>query len=173
MGSRVVWLTRHWTGLVNAFLLVFATLPLLSPLLRAGGAEGPSDAIIRAYSLVCHQMPERSYFLFGYPMAFCERDTAIYASMALTGLLWARFRRRIPRLHWSLFLLLILPMALDGFSQLAGVRESTWQLRTLSGGLFGMACVWFGYPLFDLSTRLIRLSLRAPRPVRRAATLAA
>jgi len=157
-------LSRHWLAFVNAFLLVFASLPVLAPLLRAGSMTGFANAIISAYSVVCHQMPSRSYFLLGYQMAYCERDTAIYASMALAGLLWARFHRHLPRLHWRLFLLLILPMALDGFTQLFGLRESTWELRTITGALFGVACVWFGFPLLAVAMKLIRISIRASRP---------
>jgi uncharacterized membrane protein len=164
-----LWATRHWLALANGFLLAFAALPALAPLLHAGGMAGPADAIVRAYSLVCHQLPSRSYFVAGWQMAYCERDTAIYASMALSGLAWARFRRRLPPLHWSLCLLLALPMAADGFSQLFGLRESTWQLRTLTGALFGLACVWFAFPLLATSAKLVRIALRAsaPRPAGR------
>ncbi|MFI5267168.1 MAG: DUF2085 domain-containing protein [Chloroflexota bacterium] len=157
----LLWITRNWLAIVNTFLLAFAGLPVLTPLVRADGMTGSADAIAQAYSLVCHQMPSRSYFLLGYQMAYCERDTAIYAAMALSGLLWARYHRRLPRLHWSLFLLLILPMALDGSSQLFGLRESTWELRTITGALFGLACVWFGFPLLATSLKLIRIALRA------------
>ena len=161
----MTWLLRHWLLAANSFLLIFAALPVLAPLLHAEGLNGSADAIVAAYSLVCHQLPGRSYFIAGWQMAYCERDTAIYAAMALTGLGWAQWRRRLPRLHWSAFLLMCLPMAIDGFSQLAGVRESTWQLRTLTGALFGAACVWFGFPLMNTAVRLLRIALR-PRPLR-------
>ncbi len=156
----MIWLTRHWLILANAFLATFATMPVLAPLLHAGGLTGSSDAIVAAYSFVCHQLPSRSYFLAGYQMAYCERDTAIYLTMALAGLLWARFRRQLPNLPWWGFLVLVLPIALDGFSQLLGLRESTWQLRTLTGSLFGLACVWFGFPLLNLNMRLLRIAPR-------------
>ena len=42
--------------------------------------------------------------------------------------------------------LLIAPMALDGFTQLFGFRESTWELRVVTGTLFGIASVWLIYP---------------------------
>jgi uncharacterized membrane protein len=155
----------RWLFTANAFLLVFAALPVVAPLLHAGGLTGSADAIVTAYSLVCHQLPGRSYFIASYQMAYCERDTAIYVSMAVAGLVWARWHRRLPRLHWSMFLLLALPMAVDGFSQLAGVRESTWQLRTITGALFGAGCVWFGFPLLHTTIRLLRIALHA-RPVR-------
>jgi hypothetical protein len=57
-----------------------------------------------------------------------------------------------------LWLLLgILPIALDGMSQLLSqppmdflpFRESTPLLRTLTGFLFGFTTAWFGYPLVE------------------------
>ena len=164
--ALALWATHRWLMLANGFLLAFAALPVLAPLLHAGGMAGPADAIVRAYSLVCHQLPSRSYFLAGGQMAYCERDTAIYATMALSGLLWARFQRRLPRLHWSLFLLLLAPMALDGFTQLFGLRESTWELRTVTGALFGFACVWFAFPLLATSAKLVRIAVRSSQPRR-------
>jgi uncharacterized membrane protein len=169
--ASAAWLSRHWLAAANCVLIAYATLPVLEPLLRFGQVTAPADAIWAAYSFVCHQLPSRSYQLAGFQLAFCERDTAIYAAMAAGGLAWAHFRRAIPKLHWSVFGLLVLPMALDGFSQLFGLRESTWQLRSLTGGLFGVACVWFGFPLLDTSARLVRIGLRATTP--RAPRLAA
>ena len=40
-------------------------------------------------------------------------------------------------------------MAIDGFTQLFGWRESTPELRTLTGALFGLASVWLIYPRID------------------------
>jgi uncharacterized membrane protein len=37
-------------------------------------------------------------------------------------------------------------MAVDGLTQLAGLRESNWALRTLTGALFGLGTLWFVYP---------------------------
>jgi len=44
---------------------------------------------------------------------------------------------------------MILPMALDGFSQLLSWRESTWELRVATGLLFGAASGWLLYPRFE------------------------
>jgi uncharacterized membrane protein len=96
----------------------------------------------------------------GYKVALCERDVAIYGGMLLFGLLFALTGRRIPVLPWYLWLLLgIAPIGLDGFSQLISqlpvdiipFRESTPLLRVLTGGLFGVATAWFGYPMVEES----------------------
>jgi uncharacterized membrane protein len=44
---------------------------------------------------------------------------------------------------------LILPMALDGFTQLFGWRESTWELRVMTGLIFGLASGWLVLPRLD------------------------
>jgi uncharacterized membrane protein len=100
----------------------------------------------------------------GYKMALCERDMAIYGAIVLFGLLYALTGRRIKPLHWMLWILIgMLPIGLDGFSQLfsqmnwpwlASVlpyRESTPFLRLLTGGLFGFTTAWFAYPYMEES----------------------
>lgn len=84
----------------------------------------------------------------GWKIAICERDLAIYLAVLLVGLVYAR-RRQIPTLHPFAFVTLALPMALDGFTQLIGWRESTWELRVLTGSLFGLGCAWFVLPTLD------------------------
>lgn len=105
----------------------------------------------------------------GYKVALCERDVAIYAAMLLFGMVYALTRRRLPALHWVLWVLMALgPIGLDGFSQiisqfnlswLAGIlpyRESTPLLRVLTGGLFGFGTAWFAFPNIEDSMRETR-----------------
>src|SRR6266508_1600422 len=173
------WLAGHWAGLANALAAVFVALPLMAPVLMSLGWSSPALAIYSAYRLVCHQWAFRSYFLMGpqwtysydeleryggplapyaalggpeigYKVAFCERDLAIYLSLLLAGLAYVRFRNRIQPLSFRAYLLLILPMALDGFSQLFGWRESSPLLRVLTGSLFSIASVWLIYPRVEM-----------------------
>ena len=37
------------------------------------------DLLYRLFSAICHQLPDRSWFLDGHPLAVCIRCTAIYA----------------------------------------------------------------------------------------------
>ncbi|MGE3913141.1 MAG: DUF2085 domain-containing protein, partial [Chloroflexota bacterium] len=171
-------LQRHWVLAANLAVAVFLALPILAPVLLAAGFDTPANWIYAAYHSVCHQWAFRSYFLFGsevtydravlaglvghesvftfvgspdlgYKVAFCERDLAIYASVLLAGLGYAWKRGQISALGFSGYLLLIAPMALDGFTQLFNLRESTPELRTFTGALFGVASVWLIYPRVD------------------------
>jgi uncharacterized membrane protein len=58
-------LSRYW---ISIFLLVyggFTALPFLAPVLIQAGWQQPAKLIYLIYSFVCHQLPERSFFLFG------------------------------------------------------------------------------------------------------------
>lgn len=142
----------HWLFAANLTLIVFSTLPFLAPILAYAGLDGPATTIFRFYAITCHQMPTRSYFILGHQVAYCERNTAIYFTMAAGGLsyLWLR-RRRIRALPWRWYAVLILPIAIDGFTQLFGWRESNWQLRTITGALFGAATIWLAFPMLQES----------------------
>ncbi len=105
----------------------------------------------------------------GHKVALCQRDVAIYGSVLLAGLLFALLRPIRP-LSTRYFVLLALPMAIDGGTQMLGWHESTWWLRTLTGGLFGAGAVWWAYPYIDaamrdlLATEQQRRALRAAPP---------
>lgn len=89
---------------------------------------------------------------FGYKVAICQRDVAIYGAVLAAGLLYALMRqehKRVRQLPLWLFLIFLLPIGLDGVTQLIGLRESNWELRTLTGAIFGAAAVWFAYPYVD------------------------
>ncbi|MBF8255573.1 MAG: hypothetical protein HW375_480 [Anaerolineales bacterium] len=98
----------------------------------------------------------------GFKVALCERDVAIYGGILLGGLIFARVRGRVrPLPVWAWLVFGVLPMAIDGGSQLisgfsiaaAGwaVRESTPLLRTATGLLFGLLNVWLAYPYLEES----------------------
>lgn len=96
----------------------------------------------------------------GYKVALCERDVAIYGGILIFGVLFSLTGRRIKPLPWYLWLLVgILPIAVDGFSQLLSqpplnffpYRESTPFLRSITGFLFGFTTAWFGYPIVEES----------------------
>jgi uncharacterized membrane protein len=168
---------RHWLAALNAALGVFLAGGFAAPILAAAGWRPLAEPLYAAYHATCHQWAFRSFFLFGprplavydqqqlrdlgldpftfsgsadfgWKMAFCERDLAIYAALLLVGVLFAR-RRQLAPLGFAPYAVLILPMALDGFTQLFGWRESTWELRLGTGLLFGLASAWLVLPRLD------------------------
>jgi uncharacterized membrane protein len=170
---------RVWPLAAAISVTVFALLPVVAPLLLEMGQTGPAMAIYAFYRFTCHQWAHRSFFVLGselsysaddlvavagpdgpygflgsdalgYKMAFCERDFAIYATAALASIAFSAFRHRIAPLSARWYLLLLLPITLDGTSQLFGLRESTPFLRVLTGLCFGLGSVWFIFPRVDM-----------------------
>jgi len=187
VNHMVEWISHHWLALLNLLFLLYVGLPILAPVLMEAGAETPARVIYTIYRPACHQLPERSFFLFGasavydrsalpaegvassdnvfvrrkyigdpqhgYKVAICERDVAIYGSMFLMGLLFALMRGHLPKLGVKWLLLFALPMFIDGGTQLIGLRHSTWDLRLITGAIFGVGLIWFAYPYIEESMK--------------------
>ena len=153
--------SRHWILFVNIISGLFVGLPILGPWLRAQGVGWPADAIYVFYRLSCHQLDKRSFFVFGQKMCLCQRCMAIYGGVFLLGLVYPLLRGRLRPLRWRWMFLLWTPMALDGFTQLFGWRESTWELRLITGGLFALSCVWVGFPHLERAFGEMREQLEA------------
>ena len=170
---------RHWLLAVNGTLAVFLVCAVAAPFFAAMGWSALAEPLYAVYHFTCHQWAFRSFFVFGpqplavysqqqladlgtdpytfignaslgWKMAFCERDLAIYVGLLAVGLLYAR-RRDVEPAGFLLYAVLILPMAVDGFTQLFGWRESTWELRVVTGLLFGLASAWLVLPRLDAS----------------------
>jgi uncharacterized membrane protein len=72
--SFTYWLACHYLAILNTFVFVFFIgLPFLAPTLMELGLVTPAKLIYKSYSITCHQLPYRSWFLFGeqgyYPRA--------------------------------------------------------------------------------------------------------
>jgi len=59
------WFVRHWLALVNLWWFLYVGVPFLAPILMHAGMEGPARLIYLAYQPLCHQLPYRSWYLFG------------------------------------------------------------------------------------------------------------
>lgn len=103
----------------------------------------------------------------GYKVALCQRDVAIYFGILLFGIFF-NFFRRIKSLPWYLWILIgLVPIALDGISQILSqppfsllpFRESTPFLRVLTGFSFGFFTAWFGIPSVEESMAEARMVL--------------
>lgn len=211
------------------FSLIFGLyvgLPFLAPIYMRLGWERAGDAIYWFYSFQCHQLPQRSFFLFGsktmYPLseiqlywqntfnpiilrqfignpevgwkvAWSDRMISMYTSILLFAWLWWPFRRKLKPLPLWGFILLALPLAVDGtthlVSDLAGIGQgfrdsnawlvnltnnslgptfykgdalgsfNSW-IRLITGVLFGLGLVWFGFPYFETYFSDIAYSLK-------------
>jgi uncharacterized membrane protein len=221
------WLRMVYSNWLVWFTLLFGLyvgLPFLAPLLMHWSYETPARMIYTVYSFLCHQLPERSLFLFGakpsywtgeiaavwptngdlslwrnfignssmgWKVAWSDRMVSMFSSILVFGWLWWPIRRKIRPLKMTGVLLLMLPMAIDGIthmiSDVSGLHSgfrftnewlavltqnslpasfyigdaigsfNSW-LRLITGLLFGLSMVWFGFPIIDEAISLSRRS---------------
>jgi uncharacterized membrane protein len=210
----IFWLSNHWLAILNTLAFLYVAPSFLAPVLMYLGAEGPAAFVYTIYRLLgCHQLPQRSWFLFGpqfaytlpelgaqlgpnaipdplawgrftgnetlgYKVAFCQRCTATYGAIFLSGLVYGLLRsvlgREVRPIRWWVYLGLgIVPMGIDGGYQLLSYalpllipsipispHETTALMRVITGALFGWATVWLAYPYVEETADDIRGSLQ-------------
>jgi len=220
-----LWLSRRWLLVFSLFYGLLVGLPFLAPVFMRLGWGAPGRAIYFFYSFLCHQLPERSFFLFGphgmydlsniqaawqdtinplvlrrfigsqemgWKVAWSDRMVSMYTSILFFSWIWYPLRKRIKSLPlWGL-ILFALPIFLDGSSHFIsdfsgigqGFRDTnawlatltdnafapgfyagdalgsfhSW-MRLLTGILFGLGIVWYGFPYIAETARLIGLSI--------------
>jgi uncharacterized membrane protein len=59
------WLLRHWIVVFALLAGLYAGLPWLAPVFMHWGWTAGGDILYAIYSTQCHQLPQRSFFLFG------------------------------------------------------------------------------------------------------------
>ena len=168
----VLWLARHWLAVFNMAWGIFVILPWLAPIFLRLGLTGPANAIYFGYSFVCHQLPERSYFMFGpqatwpladinrvwpgsdpltlrrfignaefgYKVAWSDRMVSLYTGVWFGSLAFALVRHTLKPISLLTYVLLALPLAMDGTSHLIsdfwgigqGFRDSNEWLAALT-----------------------------------------
>ncbi|MCQ6253820.1 DUF2085 domain-containing protein [Methanocaldococcus sp.] len=106
--------------------------------------------IYTIYSPICHQLPQRSFFIFGDKMAVCARCFGIYTGILLGIFIYPFIKNlndfKVPN---KIYLIIALtPMAIDGTTQLIGLRESFNELRFITGFIAGFVVIFYILPIF-------------------------
>src|SRR5207302_3838448 len=118
------------TRIVAAVIAGLATAILAASTLCTWAiAHGASMRWRLLFRLLCHGNPNRCLEIWHVPMPICARCTALYAGF-LAGIILFMLLPRLQEMtaRWILGLA-VLPMFLDGITQLATIRESTNPLR--------------------------------------------
>ena len=102
-------------------------------------AAGASMQWRLLFRMICHGRVERSLELFGVPMPICARCTAIYAGLMIGLVGFWLFRHVREKVMRVVAFVAVTPLAIDGLTQLAGLRESTNTLRIATGLIAGIA----------------------------------
>lgn len=91
-----------------------------------------------AIAFMCHQKPERSFFFKGKQFPICARCTGILAGYFLG--IFIAYITHCRNYLW--FLLLIVPMTIDGGMQLIFKIESNNLRRLITGILGGIGIIY-------------------------------
>lgn len=157
---------KWWAHLVTIVLGTLVFIAISIPFLSYFGLDVIAKPLFYALHFVCAQIPSHSFYIFGHQLGMCARNFTIYSSMFLGSLIFVLTGKRMRGIPWWFWLLLILPMALDGTTQMFGLRESTWYLRVLTGSLFGFGNIWFVLPMMQRSLQDTPTSL-SPSVIRK------
>jgi len=103
--------------------------------------DSPLGALIYAlFAPVCHQIPGRSFYLVGHPLAVCSRCLGIYLGFLFGTLLYpfgGRLSRvRLPKLRT--FLAMSAPIAADTAANFLRLWSTSNMLRLTTGFLWGL-----------------------------------
>jgi uncharacterized membrane protein len=138
----------HWLAILNGLNIAILAAAFATPFLLMAGWETPAGWFFGLFQYVCVQNPAHTFFIGGKPMCVCQRCLAIYGGMLLAGAVFYFVRHKLqPLKFWQFALFFCVPIAIDGFTQMFGWRESTPELRLFTGSLFAVGLVWALYPL--------------------------
>jgi uncharacterized membrane protein len=144
-----------WFFMAAGSLAVIAII-VGAPLAMANGHVQIAATIYHTFSHLCHQLPERSYFVDGHPFAVCARCTGIYAGFAMATVFYPLMRSlrqtEAPMRKW--LFIAAAPLAIDFLFEFSGAGHNTHSSRLLTGALLGAVAVFYVMPgLLELSLR--------------------
>jgi uncharacterized membrane protein len=131
---------------VLAASVAFVAPIVLAPWLRSAGHPWIAGVLYAGYSTTCHQLPDRSYWLLGSPLAVCSRCASIYAGVLL-GLALAPARGlRAPMPRRRSLLAAAAPASADFLLGWLGLVENSFLSRGLTGVALGAVSAFYILP---------------------------
>src|SRR6266849_4096479 len=146
-----IWATTALFGLAIIGLIISA------PLAQASGHPVFAATIYKAFSFLCHQIPERSFHLAGHQFGVCSRCTGLYAGFAIAALVYplARSLQRTDTPSRLWLVLATLPLVIDFALGYFSIWENTHLSRFLTGALLSSVAVFYVMPgLIELTNMI-------------------
>ncbi len=126
-------------GISLAGLLLWIMAIFLAPFLKSQ-SQTWGDFIYAVFAPVCHQISERSFFVFGFPLAVCTRCLGIYTGsllgMGLYPIVQGFTNTVTPKIR--LFVLVTSPIAVDTLGNFFSIWKTTHWLRFTIGFIWGV-----------------------------------
>jgi len=92
--------SRRWVLVFSILLGIYTGLPFLAPVFMQLGWAGPARVIYIIYSFLCHQLPERSFFLFGSKATYSLSEIQSAWQNTLNPLILRQFVGN-PEMGWK------------------------------------------------------------------------
>ena len=153
--------------IVAAGALAMTSLIIGAPLALNTGHPFLGQMIYRAFSYICHQIPERSFFIAEHQFAVCARCTGLYAGFTVATVIYPLVKSlrqtEAPARKW--LFIAATPLAVDFMLGFLGIWNNTHFSRFATGALLGSVAVFYVMPgLLDLSLRDWHLRRKAASP---------
>jgi uncharacterized membrane protein len=97
-------LSDHWLGVFLVVYGLWVSLPVLAPVFMHIGWTEAGQGLYTVYSLFCHQLPERSFFLFGQKAMYSLAEIQSVWEITSNPLILRRFLGTIEmgwKVAWS------------------------------------------------------------------------
>ena len=78
------WFSRRYMLVFNLVVVFYLGMSFLAPVMMQAGFETPARWIYRVYSLVCHQLAFRSFFLFGEQLYYPRSQAGLQDILTYT-----------------------------------------------------------------------------------------
>ena len=129
-------------------IVIWCSLILLAPLLAKFEHRFSSGLIYFFFSKICHQIPERSLFIFGKQMAVCSRCTGLYFGFLIGAILYPIIFKtnRIKTPSPKYLILACIPIAIDISIRTFHIAENTFTSRLITGLILGITSLIFVVP---------------------------
>ena len=142
--------------LTAAVTLFVVSLIVVAPLAAAGNHDNLAGPLYHSFGLLCHQIPERSFFIAGEKFAVCSRCTGVYFGFLAMLLVYPKLkslrRTDLPSRKW--LIASAVPLVIDFGLTFLGIWENTHATRFMTGLALGAAVVFFVMPgIVELSLR--------------------
>ena len=116
---------------------ILSALILATPILLSFAHHKSASVFYLSFSFFCHQNPDRSFFLAGYPLPVCHRCLGIYFGLCIGSLIGFRFLPQASRFCRLYIAAAAIPILLDVAMSSLGFWSGTGSVRFLTG-------LWFG-----------------------------
>jgi len=136
---------------------ILSALILAAPILLSLAHHKSASVFYLSFSFLCHQNPDRSFFLAGYPLPVCHRCLGIYFGLCIGSLIGFRFLPQASRFRLLYIAASAIPILLDVAISSLGLWSGMGLVRFITGLWFGcLISIFLLYGAYELLADFFR-----------------